>query len=174
MAGMTTREPAVGYLDTLCEFATGLSYAQLSASNVAQAKVVIADTFGAIVAGAPEPEVAALAKRIAGNGNSSVIGTGSSGLASFTWERVRDEAIQRLAKRVFVSEDPALTAMPPKLRPARVKLRLRDGRTLEGAADANRGDDQDPYSREELAAKFFELAARVWDPAKAKAIRHRD
>ena len=431
MAGMTAREPAVRYLDTLCEFATGLSYGQLGASTVEQAKLVIADTFGAIVAGAPEPEVAALAKRVAGNGNSSVIGTGmrasasaaaflngvagtwlemdegnrfsrghpsvhvlpaafafaeahgcpgrellvavvlgyeigarigiasnlrssmhphgtwgtvgaaaavaklagadaakmreviniassltlatskntmlqggtvrntyagvsnqmgllalelaecgfcgerdglgsvfgavvsesfdrgkmthglgehwqiemnyfkrhsccrynhgtldaldgllahhrlqaqeieridvasyrhaaelddqaprnvlaakfsvpfavatrivtgSSGLASFTWERVRDEAIQRLAKRVFVSEDPALTAMLPKFRPARVTLRLHDGRTLEGAADANRGDDQDPYSREELAAKFFELAARVWDPAKTKAI----
>ncbi len=88
--------------------------------------------------------------------------TGSSGLASFTWECVRNETIRALAQRVFIREDPALTAMLPQLRPARVKIRLRDGRELEGAADANRGDDQDPYSRKELTEKFFELAGRAW------------
>lgn len=88
--------------------------------------------------------------------------TGSSGLASFTWDCVRDRAIQNLSRKVFVREDPALTAMLPQLRPARVKIRLRDGLELEGTADANRGDDQDPYSRQELTAKFFELAGRAW------------
>jgi 2-methylcitrate dehydratase PrpD len=96
------------------------------------------------------------------------IATGSSGLASFTWECVRDEAIQSLAKRVFVREDPALTAMLPQLRPARVKILLRDDRELAGAADANRGDDQDPYSRKELAEKFFELTERAWPPPSAR------
>lgn len=96
------------------------------------------------------------------------IATGSSGLASFTWDCVRDQAIQGLAKRVFVREDPALTAMLPQLRPARVKIQLRDGRELEGAADANRGDDQDPYSREELTEKFFELTGRAWPLAAAR------
>lgn len=94
--------------------------------------------------------------------------TGSSGLASFTWKCVRDNAIQDLAKRVFVREAPALTAMLPQLRPARVTVRLRDGRELKGAADANRGDDQDPYSREELSAKFFELTERAWPLPKAR------
>jgi 2-methylcitrate dehydratase PrpD len=96
------------------------------------------------------------------------IATGSSGLASFTWDCVRDQAIQSLAKRVFVREDAALTAMLPQLRPARVTIRLRDGREFKGAADANRGDDQDPYSREELAEKFLELAGRAWPPAAAR------
>ena len=94
--------------------------------------------------------------------------TGSSGLASFTWERVRDENIQKLSRRTFVREDPALTALLPQLRPARVTIRLRDGREFKGAADANRGDDQDPYSREELAEKFFELTGRAWPLAAAR------
>ena len=94
--------------------------------------------------------------------------TGSSGLASFTWECVRNKTIQDLSKKVFVREDPALTAMLPQLRPARVTVRLRDGRELAGAADANRGDDQDPYSREELSAKFFELTERAWPLPKAR------
>lgn len=88
--------------------------------------------------------------------------TGSSGMASFTWERVRDPSIQALSKKVFVREDPALTAKLPQLRPARLQIKLRDGRVLEGSADANRGDDQDPYSRDELREKFFELSERAW------------
>jgi len=94
--------------------------------------------------------------------------TGSSGLASFTWDCVRNEAIQGLSKKVFVREDPALTAMLPQLRPARVRIRLRDSRELDGAADANRGDDQDPYSRKELAEKYLELTARAWPLAAAR------
>jgi hypothetical protein len=49
-----------------------------------------------------------------------------------------------------------------------VTIRLRDGREFKGAADANRGDDQDPYSREELAEKFLERAGRAWPPAAAR------
>jgi len=96
--------------------------------------------------------------------------TGSSGLASFTWERVRDETIRELSGRTFVREDPTLTAMLPQLRPARVTIRLRDGRELRGSADANRGDDQDPYSRAELAEKFFELTGRAWPPAASRTL----
>lgn len=99
--------------------------------------------------------------------------TGSSGVASFTWDCVRNATILALAKRVFIREDPALTAMLPNLRPARVKILLRDGRVLEGEADANRGDDQDPYSRDELNAKFFELSGRAWPLTAARRLHDR-
>jgi hypothetical protein len=33
---------------------------------------------------------------------------------------------------------------------------------LEAGTDSNRGDDQDPYSRDELREKFRALAARAW------------
>jgi len=99
--------------------------------------------------------------------------TGSSGMASFTWERVRDPAIQALSKKVFVREDPALTAKLPQLRPARLKMKLRDGRMLEGSADANRGDDQDPYSRDELREKFFELSERAWPRSAVEAVHQK-
>ncbi len=96
---------------------------------------------------------------------------GSSAVGNFTWEAVRDERVQALAKRVFVTEDKAMTAKLPQFRPARVDLRLRDGRTLSAAVEANRGDDQDPYSRDELVGKYFSLAARVWTPEKADDVR---
>lgn len=96
---------------------------------------------------------------------------GSSAVENFTWDAVRDERVQALAKRVFVSEDKAMTAKLPQLRPARVDLRLSDGRTLSAAVEANRGDDQDPYSRDELTGKYFSLAARAWTPEKADDVR---
>lgn len=86
---------------------------------------------------------------------------GSSGVENFTWDAVRDDRVRALAKRVFVTEDRAMTAKLPQFRPARVDLRLRDGRTLTAAVEANRGDDQDPYSRDELTGKYFSLTARM-------------
>ncbi|MDP1748090.1 MAG: MmgE/PrpD family protein, partial [Reyranella sp.] len=96
---------------------------------------------------------------------------GSSAVENFTWEAVRDERVQALAKRVFVTEDKAMTAKLPQFRPARVDLRLRDGRTLTAAVEANRGDDQDPYSRDELTGKYFSLAGRVWPHDTADEVR---
>jgi 2-methylcitrate dehydratase PrpD len=96
--------------------------------------------------------------------------TGSSGLTSFTWERVRDERIRALARRVQVREDKALTDKLPEFRPAQVEVRLKDGRVLAGATDVNRGDDSAPYSRAELDEKFFELGGRVWPLDVARSI----
>jgi 2-methylcitrate dehydratase PrpD len=96
---------------------------------------------------------------------------GSSRVENFTWDAVRDERVQALAKRVFVTEDKAMTARLPQFRPARIDLRLRDGRTLGAAVEANRGDDQDPYSRDELVGKYFSLTARVWTHEKADEVR---
>jgi 2-methylcitrate dehydratase PrpD len=87
---------------------------------------------------------------------------GSSRVENFTWDAVRDPKVQALAKRVFVSEDKAMTARLPQFRPARVDVKLSDGRTLSAAVETNRGDDQDPYSRDELTGKYFSLAERVW------------
>lgn len=87
---------------------------------------------------------------------------GSSRVENFTWDAVRDERVQALAKKVFVREDKAMTGRLPQFRPARVDVKLRDGRTLSAAVETNRGDDQDPYSRDELVGKYFSLAERAW------------
>jgi 2-methylcitrate dehydratase PrpD len=95
---------------------------------------------------------------------------GSSAVENFSWDAVRDDRVQMMARRVFVREDKALTAMLPQFRPARVDVRLTDGRVVHAAVDANRGDDQDPYSRAELDAKFFQLAERAWPRDVAKRL----
>ena len=90
---------------------------------------------------------------------------GSSALASFSWEAVRNPAVLALAQRVDVREDPQMTRRLPLERPARVEILLADGSTRVGEAGVNRGDDASPYSREELRAKFMDLTRRAWPAA---------
>jgi 2-methylcitrate dehydratase PrpD len=95
---------------------------------------------------------------------------GSTGVESFRPQVVHDPAVKDLAQRVFVREDPKLTAMMPKFRPSKVKVKLRDGSALEAEALTNKGDTEDPYSGEELRAKYFDLARLTWKREVAEAI----
>ena len=95
---------------------------------------------------------------------------GSSALASFTWDAVRDERTLALARRVDLAEDPAMTARLPRERPARVVITTHDGRHLVGEAGVNRGDDAAPYTAQELSAKFMDLCGRVWPRAHAERL----
>ena len=90
---------------------------------------------------------------------------GSSALASFSWDAVRDPAVLALAQRVDVREDPQMTRRLPLERPARVEILLMDGSTREGEVGVNRGDDAMPYTRDELRGKFLDLTRRAWPPA---------
>lgn len=78
-----------------------------------------------------------------------------------------DAAVLDLAARVNVVEDPALTAMVPAYRPARVRVHLADGTVEEAEARVNRGDTEDPYTADDLREKFFELATPVWGAGSA-------
>ena len=95
---------------------------------------------------------------------------GSSGLASFTWDAVRNEQVQGLALRVSITEDPAMTRRLPHERPARVTILDRTGRRWVGEAGVNRGDDAAPYTPAELAGKFMELTQRAWSSDHCHAV----
>jgi 2-methylcitrate dehydratase PrpD len=95
---------------------------------------------------------------------------GAATVAAFGDKARADATIRDLARRVFVTEDKALTAGLPGLRPARVTVRLTDGRVLSDESLTNRGDTEDPYSETEIRAKFIELTASVWGRTRAKAV----
>jgi len=95
---------------------------------------------------------------------------GSSGLASFTWDAVRNDKVQALARKVSIKEDPAMTKRLPMERPARISITDRKGRQWVGEAGVNRGDDAAPYTPAELEAKFMELTARAWPEAHCRAV----
>lgn len=100
----------------------------------------------------------------------TTIVNGRATLDAFRDTARNDAATRALAARVMVNEDPALTAMLPGLRPARVKITLKDGRTFEAIARTNKGDTEDPYSEAQVIEKFYEIAASVIGIERARQI----
>lgn len=86
---------------------------------------------------------------------------GRAGHTEMDDDAVRDPAISALRQRVHVTEDPAMTAVAPRLRPARVTMTLKDGRSATESRDSHRGDFSEPYEESELRDKFRELAGFV-------------
>lgn len=96
---------------------------------------------------------------------------GRTDVSCFTPQAVQNDAIQAMAKKVEVKEDPKLTAMMPSRRPSRVRVILKSGEKLEAEVTMNRGDFEDPYGPADLEKKYFSLADPVWGHAKAERIR---
>jgi 2-methylcitrate dehydratase PrpD len=89
---------------------------------------------------------------------------GAAGYAALDDSALRDPAIAALRHRVHVTEDPAMTAVAPRLRPARVTLTLTDGRHSTHSRESHRGDFQQPFAESEIRGKFRELAGVVLPP----------
>jgi 2-methylcitrate dehydratase PrpD len=94
---------------------------------------------------------------------------GETGPAAFDPASLRDERIRTLARRIDVSEDPALTARLPASRPARVVVTLND-RQLAGECAKSEGlpvgDDGAA-----IGEKFTKLTEPVLGPHAAAALR---
>jgi 2-methylcitrate dehydratase PrpD len=86
---------------------------------------------------------------------------GSLTHASMDDSALEDPAIAALRARVQIEEDPQMSAVAPKLRPARVTVTLKDGRQATHGCESHRGDFNDPFEPAELRAKFRELAGHV-------------
>jgi 2-methylcitrate dehydratase PrpD len=86
---------------------------------------------------------------------------GHADFAALDDTAVHDPVIAELRHRVTVTEDPAMTALAPRLKPARVTVELTDGRRATHAVESHRGDFQAPFAETELRGKFRELAGVV-------------
>jgi 2-methylcitrate dehydratase PrpD len=89
---------------------------------------------------------------------------GNAGYAAVDDDALRNPAVAALRHRVHVTEDPAMSAVAPRLRPARVTLTLKDGRQATCACESHRGDFLRPFEESELREKFHELAGVVLTP----------
>jgi 2-methylcitrate dehydratase PrpD len=86
---------------------------------------------------------------------------GGAGFAQLDDSALADPQVAALRHRVHIAEDPAMSPLAPKLRPARVTVTLTDGRQATHSRDSHRGDFSEPFSERELRAKFRELAGTV-------------
>jgi 2-methylcitrate dehydratase PrpD len=83
---------------------------------------------------------------------------GGAGYSALDDSALADPVIAGLRPLVHIAEDPAMSALAPRLRPARVTVTLKDGRSATQARDSHRGDFGDPFGEDELREKFRELA----------------
>jgi 2-methylcitrate dehydratase PrpD len=97
---------------------------------------------------------------------------GGAGFAELDDSALADSVIAGVRHRVAITEDPAMSAVAPRLRPARVTVTLGDGRQATHSTESHRGDFQRPFAESEIRAKFHELAATVLTPDGAAAVEH--
>jgi 2-methylcitrate dehydratase PrpD len=95
---------------------------------------------------------------------------GAATLDAFRDAARNNRSVIELAAKVKVDEDPALTAKLPGLRPARVRVVLKDGRCFDAMAQTNKGDTEDPYSSSDVVAKFREVTGPRISDETAKRI----
>jgi 2-methylcitrate dehydratase PrpD len=118
----------------------------------------------------PEPANMLAAKFSMPFSLATYIVNGAATLDAFR-DQARSDAVTRdLARRITITEDPSLTAKLPGQRPAQVRVRLKDGRTLEEMALTNKGDTENPYSADEVIAKFHEVAGPFVEAARLRDI----
>ncbi len=86
---------------------------------------------------------------------------GNASPQSFAPAALADPRVRRLARRITVREDPALTGDERVRRPARVRLRLSDGRRIEGMGENPPGDYRQPTPTVELVLKFEQLVGPI-------------
>ena len=82
-----------------------------------------------------------------------------------TMEVLGRPEVRRLASRVDVVEDPAISAAYPRLRSGAVRVTFDDGATVHRQVDAPIGMPENPVSTEQVAAKFRRSAEGLLSPA---------
>jgi 2-methylcitrate dehydratase PrpD len=86
---------------------------------------------------------------------------GHVGVDTFDETHLADPRVRTLMSRVAMAVDPALGVTAPPLTQARIRIGLRDGRTVAAAAEGARGYPDHPASDSELDRKFLSCATRV-------------
>jgi len=85
-------------------------------------------------------------------GFARALSDGKVDLRTYVRPRITDPAIAALTARTTVISDPGIEATA--IEPARVKIRMKDGRTIERSSDTIKGSPQEPLTEADLLAKF--------------------
>jgi 2-methylcitrate dehydratase PrpD len=92
---------------------------------------------------------------------------GRLGIDTFETAGLTDARVRALMPRVEMRFDESLDRTAPALTQSRVRIRLRDGRTLAASANGARGYPDRPATADELAEKFLSCARRTIGEARA-------
>ena len=98
---------------------------------------------------------------------------GRVGIDTFDDAALRDPRVAALMPRVTMRVDEAIGQGKPPLTEARVRVRLKDGRSLVQEAHGARGYPANPANADQLAAKFLACASRAIGKPRADALARR-
>lgn len=84
-----------------------------------------------------------------------------AGIAQFTDRKVREPKVVELMKRVMLHVDQELEALGYDQVRSRIRIKLKDGRIIDGRADVARGHPLKPLSWAEIGEKFRDGARLV-------------
>jgi 2-methylcitrate dehydratase PrpD len=93
---------------------------------------------------------------------------GRASLAEFEDDVVRDREVLALASRIGYELDPTIDY--PRQFVGHVRVRLRDGRTVEESQDHPRGGPDSPMGRDEIESKFLGNASLVMPADRASRV----
>src|SRR5919199_5279543 len=85
----------------------------------------------------------------------------TAGPPQFTSDRIADPRLVALAHKVRFEVDPEIEQIYPRAFPGRVRIRLRDGRTVEHYVPGPKGSPENPMTLDEVAEKFHLLVDPV-------------
>jgi 2-methylcitrate dehydratase PrpD len=94
----------------------------------------------------------------------TMIVRGDAGFSELDDGSLLDPAIASLRRLVHIVEDPEMSAVVPRSKPARVTVLLKDGRRATQECATPRGGVDRPFEESEVRAKFRELAGLVLSP----------
>jgi 2-methylcitrate dehydratase PrpD len=84
-----------------------------------------------------------------------------AGIAQFQDSKVRNRKVIELMKRVALVVDDELEALGYDQVRSRIRIKLKDGRMIEGRYDVARGHPEKPMNWTELGEKFYDCASLV-------------
>lgn len=92
------------------------------------------------------------------------------GQRQFAPDRIADPAVRALLGNTEVVADAELTKLYPAKFPARVTVKLKNGRTVQAYRDFPKGDPQDPLTPAEIEAKFLDNVSARHRSGEAKEL----
>jgi 2-methylcitrate dehydratase PrpD len=144
----------------------------LAADEIVDVLVTVPEAAVAIVL---EPAAAKLAPRTEYDGKFSLpystaamLVRGTVGVATYTETAIGDPEVLAVARRVRYETRPYPTAA--RAFPGGIRIRLRDGRTLEADCPHQKGAPENPLSAAEIAAKYRGNAGLALPPAAVAAL----
>jgi 2-methylcitrate dehydratase PrpD len=153
-------------LDALIDLTAGQSIPSESIERIEVHTYAMAATMSRVA-----PENGLAAKFSIPHALAAYLIIGNTGVNAFSDEAVEDPRIKALRSRVTVQRDGAMDERTPDEQPARVRVSLRNGETLERSCLMPAGEnDSNPLSDDMLNQKFVDLSSRTLDLEKAQGL----